>query len=279
MAPMPKESAAAPNTIRLLAVDLDGTLLNDAKQVTERTLRALMRLGQRDVKVVLASARPPRSVRHIFELLKLDTLQINYNGAMIWDQPRQKVMYHRPMDCQIVRRLIDEARDLYDEVVVSCEILDRWYTDRLDHSVQTETGRLFKPDVISPVEQFCNQPITKLLLLGDAPVILRLEAYLGDRYAKHVSMVRTDKDLIQIMHRRVSKGAALEKVAAYYNVAMDQVMAVGDAPNDVGMLKCAGVAVAVGNAHELVREVADWVAPSNNEDGVYAALQRYGLCD
>jgi 3-deoxy-D-manno-octulosonate 8-phosphate phosphatase KdsC-like HAD superfamily phosphatase len=71
---------------------------------------------------------------------------------------------------------------------------------------------------------------------------------------------------------------ALQKVATWYEVPMEQVLAIGDAPNDVGMLQAAGVSVAMDNAHQLVKDVADWVAPSNNDHGVHAALARYGLC-
>ena len=75
--------------IGVVAIDLDGTLLNDSKQVSRRTVGALVGLPERGVKVVIASARPPRSVRHIYAALKLDTWQINYNGALIWDEPTE----------------------------------------------------------------------------------------------------------------------------------------------------------------------------------------------
>jgi len=80
------------------------------------------------------------------------------------------------------------------------------------------------------------------------------------------------------MHPRAGKSMALQMVAAHYGVPLEQVMAIGDAPNDVGMLQLAGVAVAMDNAHREVKNVADWVAPSNNDHGVHAALTRYGLC-
>jgi hydroxymethylpyrimidine pyrophosphatase-like HAD family hydrolase len=80
------------------------------------------------------------------------------------------------------------------------------------------------------------------------------------------------------MDKRVSKAVALRAVAKHYNVPMGQVMAIGDAPNDVGMLQLAGVGVAMANAHKVVKNVADWIAPSNNDHGVHAALVRYGLC-
>src|SRR5580698_7789010 len=164
--------------IRLVAIDLDGTLLNDSKQVSDQTVKAISGLPARGVKVVIASARPPRSVRHIYAQLGLDTWQINYNGALIWDEPAKQVVYHRPMEGNVVRRIIDRARAQFPDVLVTCEVLDRWYTDRFEQTYTTETGRLFKPDVIAPLDDFCNQPITKLLFLGPKQMIDQLESFL-----------------------------------------------------------------------------------------------------
>jgi len=264
--------------IRLVAVDLDGTLLNDSKQVTEQTAEALSCLPGRDVKLVIASARPPHSVRHIYQQLRLDTFQINYNGALVWDEPNQKAMFHRPIAGTLARQIIDTARDMFEETIVTAELLDKWFTDRNDDSHTTETGKLFKPDVICTIPQLCAHPVTKLMLLGEPRLILRLEDTLASTFDGKVTILKTDKDLLQIMHPQVSKSIALTKVAKFYGVPMDQVMAIGDAPNDVGMLQTAGVSVAMDNAHPLVKDVADWIAPSNNDHGVHAALARYGLC-
>jgi Cof subfamily protein (haloacid dehalogenase superfamily) len=271
--------ATAQPTVRLVAVDLDGTLLNDSKQVSEQTSAALSCLPARGVKVVIASARPPRSVRPIYQSLGLDTLQINYNGALIWDEPNQRAVFHRPIAGKLAKRIIDHARDLFEETIVTCEVLDKWFTDRNDNSHTTETGKLFQPDVICPITQLCKQPITKLMLLGEPQVILRLEDELAGAFENEVTIVKTDRDLIQIMHPEVSKAVALAKVAKWYGIPMEQVMAIGDAPNDVGMLQVAGVSVAMDNAHALVKDAADWVAPSNNDHGVHAALARFGLCE
>lgn len=265
--------------VRLVAIDLDGTLLNDLKRVSDQTSQALCCLPQRDVKVVIASARPPRSVRHVYKALGLDTWQINYNGALIWDEPNQQPVFHRPLKGSLVRRIVDISRDMFDEVIVTCEVLDKWLTDREDQSHTTETGRLFKPDLIAPLDDICGRHITKLMLLGEPRVILRLEALLVEQFIDDVTIVRTDDDLLQIMDPRVSKAVALQKVVNHYGVPMAQVLAIGDAPNDVGMLQLAGAAVAMDNAHAVVKAVADWVAPSNNDHGVHAALRRYGLCD
>jgi Cof subfamily protein (haloacid dehalogenase superfamily) len=259
-------------------VDLDGTLLNDSKKVTDETAAALSCLPTRDVKLVIASARPPRAVRKIYHDLKLDTWQINYNGALIWDEPGNRAVFHRPMSGRITRAIIEHARDMFEEVIVTCEILDKWYTDRDDQTHTTETGKMFGPDCVAPLETFTTQPVTKLMLLGEPRIILRLEASIAEQFSEQVSILKTDRDLLQIMDHRVSKALALAKIARHYGVSLTQVMAIGDAPNDVGMLQAAGVSIAMDNAHPLVKDVADWVAPSNNDHGVRAALRRYGLC-
>jgi hypothetical protein len=263
--------------IRLVAIDLDGTLLNDSKQVSGQTVDGLTCAVERGVKIVIASARPPRSVRHIYSQLRLDTWQINYNGALIWDEPQKRVVFHLPIAGEVVRGLIADARRRSPEVLVSCEILDRWFTDKFDQTYTTETGRMFRPDVIAGLDEICNQPITKLLLLGERGMIDGLEAALLPM-AQNVTIVRTDPELLQIMDRSVSKAAALALVAEHYGVPMSSVMAIGDAPNDVGILRTSGIGVAMNNASEIVKEAADWIAPSNNDHGVHAALLKFGVC-
>jgi len=267
--------AAKKSGIKLVAIDLDGTLLDDSKRISEPTAAAIAEISRRGVRVVIASARPPRSVRHLYRELGLDTWQINYNGALIWDEPGSRVVFHQPMQPELVRLLIDRARERFPSVLVTCEILDRWHTDRSEQPYTTETGRLFQPDVVAPLEEFLNQPITKLLLLGDPDCIDQMTPLLSAGEGAEVSVVRTDPHLIQIMDRRVSKAAALKKVAEHYGVGLSEVMAIGDAPNDVEMLQIAGVAVAMDNAALSVKQAAEWVAPSNNDHGVHAALERY----
>jgi Cof subfamily protein (haloacid dehalogenase superfamily) len=264
--------------IQLVAIDLDGTLLTDTKQVSRKTLVALQSLASQQVKVVIASARPPRSVRAIYHSLGLDTWQINYNGALIWDEPTQEPIFHRPMKPAFVRRVIDDCRQSVPDLTVTVEILDRWHTDRPEDKWVTETGKMFKPDVIASLDEICSQPITKLILLADPEAINELEPIVALAHSDHVSVVRTDPHMLQIMDLRVSKAMALQHVAAHYGIPMRHVMSIGDAPNDVGMLQVSGVAVAMDNAHGIVKRVSHWVAPSNNDHGVHAALVRYGLC-
>jgi len=98
------------------------------------------------------------------------------------------------------------------------------------------------------------------------------------KFGKKLPIVRTNDDLIQVMHPRAGKSDPLRHAAAHYGVPLNRVMAIGDAPNDVGMLQLAGVGIAIDNAHDVAKSVAHWIAPSNNDHGVHAALVRYRLC-
>jgi len=214
----------------------------------------------------------------VYRSLNLDTLQINYNGAMIWNEPLSRVEFHQPLEPSLALDLAVHARRHFPQVLVSCEIYDRWVTDKFDPNYLTETSRLFPPDAILSLEAMCAEPVTKVLLMGEPQMISDLKTTLANSHPQ-VSLVRSDPDLIQIMHPGINKGTALKAVAEIYNVPMGQVMAIGDATNDVPMLEAAGVAIAMDNAGAPVKEVADWIAPSNNDHGVHAALARYGLCE
>jgi Cof subfamily protein (haloacid dehalogenase superfamily) len=264
--------------IRMVAVDLDGTLLDDQKRISAPSAKALTGLSRGGVKVVLASARPPRSVRAIHAALKLDTWQINYNGALVWDEKAGKAISHHPIPGHTVRQIIEHARRLHPEVMVSCELLDRWYTDRQEDDYHTETGRMFRPDVIAPLKDFIDVSMTKILLSGDPDAMTQMELSLGMAFDEDIAIVRTEADLIQVMNKLVSKASALRLVAHHYKVPMANILAIGDAPNDLEMLRASGAAVAMENGHRAVKEVAHWIAPSNNNHGVHAALVRYGLC-
>lgn len=268
-----------PRDIRLVAVDLDGTLLDSEKRIDAATAEALRALPGRGVQVVIASARPPRGVRAIYQQLGLNNWQINYNGALIWDEPARKAVFHRPMPPRLVRQIIDTARDQFDEVEVHAEVLDRWFTDRPVSVPCNETARLFAPDGIFPVSEICSVPVTKLMLAAETQMLLRLEPILYRKFSPTVTIVSSEVRLMQIMDSKASKAIALRKLAAHHGIRQNQVLAIGDAPNDVGMLQYAAVGVAMENAAQVVKDVADWIAPANDRQGVLATLRKFGLAE
>jgi 5-amino-6-(5-phospho-D-ribitylamino)uracil phosphatase len=265
--------------IRLVAVDLDGTLLSSRKTITPKTHTAVKAAVAAGIKVVLATARPPRSVQGYYDALKLDTPTINYNGALIWDVARRRPVEHVPLDASVAKKIIAWGRKIYPELLVSVEILDKWYTDHYEDipEYMTETAKQFAPDFIGPLEAFMRVPITKLMLLGSPVRIEELERGIASKFAKDAAMTRSDAHLLQLMNPKTSKAGALQKVARGLGIAAAEVMAIGDAPNDVHMLQWAGLAVVPENGWEVVKQVADEIVPSNDEDGVAVALRRFVL--
>lgn len=263
--------------IRLVAVDIDGTLMRSDKQVTSLTARAIAEAARRGVSIVLASARPPRSVRELHRELGLTTPSVHYNGALIFDAASDAPLLHRPLARRTARRAVRLARRIDRSVVVSVERLDRWLTDRVDPSLLVETTRNSEPDFLGSLRACLREDVTKLMLLAPperlGAVRDGVRAKLSGELALHVS----DRHVLQLVHRDVDKAAAVRWIAQRQGVSSEAVMAIGDAPNDAGMLRWARLGVAVDNAWPEALAAADTVAPSNDAEGVTAALERFVL--
>jgi Cof subfamily protein (haloacid dehalogenase superfamily) len=263
--------------VELVTIDLDGTLLTSDKTVTTRSQRAIKALSSQGIRVVLASARPPRSMAESYKLLDLDTVVICYNGALIFDPPNKDILYHKPMDKLLARGIIELARETYPDTLASVEVLDNWYTDKVDPKYPTEVAKRFKPDQLGPMDTWLIQDVTKLLLLGPDDHLTKIRRRIYARYGKHVSMTQSDRHILQVMARHVSKGQGLKFVCQHYGVDLQKTLAIGDAANDTDMLKIAGIGIAMGNAPDAVRKAAHYVTSSNDEDGVAEALERFVL--
>lgn len=262
--------------IRLVALDVDGTLLLPDKTISPRVAKAIAAAREKAI-VVLASARPPRSLRVIHESLLLTSPQVNYNGAYVWDRIAGKSLSHSPMTAALVSELITAARAHVPEVLISVEHMDRWLTDRIDSKFLTETARLFPPDFVGPLAAFAHLGATKLMLQAQSAQITLLRSALEMRFGNRVTFIRTDDDLLQMMDRGTTKWRTLRWLAENLGVSSSEILAVGDNENDVEMIREAGVGVSMGNGTLDAIQVADWIAPSNVDDGVAAAIERFVL--
>ena len=260
-----------------MAIDLDGTLLQSDKRIGQRTIDAVSAVLARGIHVVLATARPPRGVRPFYELLGLQGLQVNYNGALIHHMRQEQHVYHMPLDVTLARDLIVLARQIDPGVVVNIEILDRWYTDRVDDTLHIETSRMFDPDGMGPILDWLDRPVTKIMFLAHEPKLAGVQEAITQQFSGQVALAISDSHVIQVVHPSVNKGLAVKSVATGYGIATDRVMAIGDAPNDVEMIRWAGLGVAVKNGWPEARQAADVVVASNDDQGVADALWRYIL--
>ena len=277
-AKMPARKALNPRVpFDLVAVDIDGTLLRGDKRLSMKVVSAVKSIRTLGVKVVLATARPPRSVREIYGLLGLDTLQINYNGALITNPQTSERLKHWNLDPALALEIIRFARKAFPKIVVNVENLDKGYTDRVDDKLTTETSKMFAPDSVGPIESFLKEPVTKVMFMAQESQMEILRKQIYAKFGKLVCFPASDPHLLQMMNKDADKGVALQWVASYYNIQPERVMAIGDAPNDIGMIKWAGLGVAVGSGWDETREAADIVVPGNDEDGVAFALKRYIL--
>lgn len=263
--------------IQLVAIDIDGTLLRADKRLSLKVVTAVKMAIRKGVKVVLATARPPRSVKEIYGILGLNTIQINYNGALVFDPHKKSHLLHLQIDPDLALRVIRFARKKEPSMVVSMEDLDRSFTDRIDPNLQTETDRYFPPAQIASLEEFLKKPITKLMLMARPELVQAVKPELEARFRDQVAFAASDPHLMQVMNKAADKSHALAWVAGHYGVSPDHVMAIGDAPNDSQMLAWAGLGVAVGNAWSHTKSHADVIVPSNDEDGVAYAINRYVL--
>ncbi len=263
--------------IRLVALDLDGTLLQRNQSVLDADGDAIRRARQWGVHVVLASARPPRACAEVYEQLALDTAQVNYNGALIQHPAEDQDWHHQPLDPALAHDVVRLARQTEPACVLDLEVRDRWFTDRVHPNLRTQTSLRFKPDRVAPVDELFDEPVTKLMLLASTPRIDRLKRVVGPAFEGSVKIVVSDRHLLQCVHPEVDKADGVRRVAERYGVEAHQVLAIGDAPNDADLLRWAGVGVCVGDGWDEAKEAADAVGPSHREACVAWALQRYVL--
>jgi Cof subfamily protein (haloacid dehalogenase superfamily) len=254
--------------IKLIAVDLDGTLLDSEKNISPETVTAIREFLARGGNIVLSSARPPRTTMRYYDELGLSSPMINYNGALVWMPRSSEILIHRPISCNVARTIVYWAREKFPGIHVSGEIRDKWYTDFYDGTYETETSKLCSPDMVAPVDEWLTQSVTKLLLLGWNEWLAVIQKFVRETMTGNVVSVRTDDFLLQVMSKSASKLKALKAVSKMLKIEQEQVMAIGDQSNDVGMLEWAGVGVSMANAVDLCHQVADHVTDHHDENGV-----------
>lgn len=274
---LPPAESRRKRAFDLLALDLDGTSLRPDGTLSPEVIRAVLDANAAGVMVVIATARPPRSVRTFYDSLQLNTPQISYNGALIVHPPSGMELSHTPLAGTIARRAVALARHLDPETVIDLEINDRWITDRVDERFTTATAKQFGADEVGPLKPWLTQPVTKLMISQTPERLRPIHDALLARFRRRMDIHITDADRIQLVARGVDKAWAISDVARRFAISPERVMAVGDAPNDAAMLNWAGLGVVVRNAWPEARAAADAEVAANEHDGVAEAIDRFLL--
>lgn len=258
--------------MKLVASDLDGTLLLPDRTLSARTVQVLREVVAAGVVLVLVTARPPRTVRPLAEQLQAQGLAICCNGALIYDLGAQAIVRHSACEPEIVHELVTALRLARPGVQFAIEVGEQ-YGCEPSYKVWNPVVWHAAP-VFADVLELCTAPVTKLLVrhpeVHRDEMLALIQALGGAR----IAATHSGAPMVEVSAAGVHKAVALEWLAGSLGIERDDVVAFGDMPNDLAMLQWAGRGVAVANAHPDVLAAADEVTLSHDEDGVAATLER-----
>ncbi len=262
-------------TYRLIAMDLDGTLNNDEKVITPVTRQILQKAQQQGIRLALASARPSPGLykeRDILEMQNYGGILMSYNGGRIVDAATGGVLFETAMDIAQTKAvlrfletlpvtpILDDGKQFY---VTDASGYKVDYECRNNHMVCTEVENL---------AEFLNFAPIKILMSVLPEQLKAVQQRIADFLPGELTVVQTAPFYLEVIPKRINKGQGIRDICRTLGISPAEVIAFGDAENDIPMLRAAGMGIAMGNAAEPVKDAADAVTLSNNEDGIAAAL-------
>jgi HAD superfamily hydrolase (TIGR01484 family) len=263
---------------RAIATDLDGTLLRSDQSVSPRTRAAVEAVEDLGLLVVIATGRPPRWIPPVVEQLGDRGLVVCANGATVYDPARHEIVHRNDLDPDVARSIVDDLEVAIPEAIVGVE---QGFDFGVDIAMKG-SGLDFEtliPDVrFAPIRSFLTEPVTKLIVRMPHPApagtARRVQDLVGDRALVTHS---TNESFLELSHPSVHKAATVERVLVEHAIAPAEVVAFGDMPNDLELIRWAGLGVAMANAHPVLLAEADLVTDSNDDDGVARVLEQVVL--
>ena len=267
------------NDIRIICCDVDGTLVNDLKQISCRTADAIRRaVREKDIIFAIVSGRMLYGIRGFYSLLGIEGPVSAYNGCALYDEHDNLIADHR-LDRKIADIVIEVAHAEGMDLVFYDNL--EWYMERTDCYTYSKKYPLYCSSCrIADLSVLSSEKLTNKLLTMDCDKnrLLRFEKAVRARGVdESVVFFYRGEDFLEIMPASYTKGTAVEDLRKYFGVDRQNILAIGDDFNDIPMLKAAGHPVAMANAAEEVKKYAEFVTESNNEDGVAIAIERYCL--
>jgi Cof subfamily protein (haloacid dehalogenase superfamily) len=252
---------------KLIALDIDGTLLSSNLTVLPKTKAALQAVAAKGHHVVVASSRPPRSVRKVADSLEIDSsVTVSFGGAYILGG--DKILFEQTLSPELSKEIIARVRNV--ALHSSLYSAERWFVEQDDAWAQQEAKIVgFTPTLVDDLLHHTNH-VHKFLVMGEAEEIVAF---------REVDAVRSKPVYCEVNPDGIHKASAVELVAKHFGLTLADVIAFGDGENDLTMIREAGTGVAMGNAVESVKAVAKLVTESNDEDGIAVALQELGLLE
>lgn len=262
-------------TPKLIAIDLDGTLLNAAGELSARTRAAIAALKAQGIRLVLSTGRPPRHIKKLAFELDLAELVVAYNGAAIVNFKTNETQYRYQLNALLAREIIAKMRHQYPDIMMGIETHHGWYVDetlyaRRQASLFSESS--IKPANCGDVEGFIQDKVIKLFFRHDSLEAAELSQAL---YNYDVYATWTSPSLLEVMHTQVNKQECIAYLACKFGIAQEDIVAFGDQHNDKELIAWAGYGVAMDNATDELKGIANFVTTSHNQDGVAKVLERW----
>ncbi|MEE0404881.1 Cof-type HAD-IIB family hydrolase [Megasphaera elsdenii] len=263
--------------IKMITIDLDGTLLRSDGSVSDRTVRTLQAARDKGVVVAIATGRMYQTARPYGERLGLgDSPLLLFAGGLIETLESKKILFQQVIPREWAQELADLALrrgwqlQTYIDDVLRAARDDEWIRDyeRITHSKACICG-----DDFYHVQGDCN----KLLSRGGHDDLVARKALIEKTFPGRFNVLFSAPTFLEIMPQGVDKGEGIRRLGELYGIGTDEIMALGDSQNDLDMLKAAGFPVAMANAAEEVKAAAAYVTASNDDDGVAAAVEKFVL--
>lgn len=260
----------------LIVLDLDGTLLTDEKKISSKTLDTLTKARMKGHEVMIATGRPYRASELYYQQLKLTTPIVNFNGAFV-HHPMDDAwgLYHEPMDLKVAKQIIDACDDFKFRNIVA-EVMDDVYLHYHDEKI-IDVFMMGNPAISTgDIRNVLSDHPTSMLIHAEEEDVPEIRAHLDNVHAELIDHRRwaAPWHIIEIVKSGLNKAVGIERVASSLNIPQERIIAFGDEDNDLEMLEYAGTGVAMGNAIDPLKDIANEVTFSNQDDGIGRYLQK-----
>lgn len=265
------------NEIKLVAIDLDGTLLNSRHELSDRNRSALESAQQRGVAVVFATGKTRHAAEGLIEALGIDAPGIYMQGLITYNADGS-VRARIVMDRESVSRVISLGEEFGFSALAYSD--NRAFALRVDEFTTklTEFGEPQAETIADWRELLDSFDINKVVLYGEEDRVATMRRALEARLDGAVHVTRANVDgMIEVLPANASKGQAVKTLLGELGIDPSNALALGDGENDIEMLQAVGIGAAMGNATQKLKDIADVIVPSNEEDGVAFALEEFAL--
>ena len=268
---------------KLLVLDVDGTLLNDEREISKRTLAALLKVQQMGVRIVLASGRPTYGLMPLAKTLELGNyggFVLSYNGCQIIKAQNGEILFERRINPEMLPYLEKKARKngfaiftYHDDTLIT----DSPDNEYIKNEALLNNLKIIREDEFSTAIDFA--PCKCMLVSDKEKALIELEQHWVKRLAGTLDAFRSEPYFLEVVPCGVNKANTLGALLEHLGVTREEVIAVGDGVCDVTMLQLAGMGVAMGHSQDSVKVCADYVTASNEEDGVALAVEKLILAE